>query len=140
MHASMATNTTTALKTVAGPIALAGAGKMGGAMLTGWLAQGLDPKRVVVIEPHPSAEINALAAKGVRLNPSAKQVGEVDTLVVAVKPQSFREAGAALKAFTGPSTLVVSIMAGAHTAPLRAGVPGQRGRRPPANPAPVGPR
>src|SRR5260221_13832672 len=85
---------------------------MAGAMLPGWLVQGLDPKRVVVIEPHPSAEINALTAQGVRLNPSAKQVGEVDTLVVAVKPQSFREAGAALKAFTGPSTLGVSIMAG----------------------------
>ena len=36
-----------------GTIALAGAGKMGGAMLTGWLAGGLDAKRVVVIEPHP---------------------------------------------------------------------------------------
>src|SRR5258708_36971829 len=107
----MAANTNNALKNIHGTIALAGAGKMGGAMLTGWLAQGLDPKRVVVIEPHPSAEISALAAKGVRLNPPAKQVGEVDTLVVAGKPQSFREAGAALKAFTGPSTLGVSIMA-----------------------------
>ena len=37
-----------------GTIVLAGAGKMGGAMLTGWLAGGLDAKRVVVIEPHPS--------------------------------------------------------------------------------------
>ncbi len=50
-------------------IVLAGAGKMGGAMLTGWLAGGLDAKRVVVVEPHPSDEISALAAKGVRLNP-----------------------------------------------------------------------
>ena len=47
-----------------GTIALAGAGKMGGAMLTGWLAGGLDGKRVVVIEPQPSSEIDALAAKG----------------------------------------------------------------------------
>ena len=38
-------------------------------MLTGWLAGGLDAKRVVVIEPHPSAEISALAAQGIRLNP-----------------------------------------------------------------------
>src|SRR6202790_292637 len=116
----MAAYTTNPLKNLHGTIALAGAGKMGGAMLTGWLAQGLDPERVVVIEPHPSAEINALAAKGVRLNPSAKQVGEVDTLVVAVKPQSFREAGAALKPFTGTSTLVVSIMAGTTLASLEA--------------------
>ena len=113
-------NTTNTLKSIHGTIALAGAGKMGGAMLTGWLAQGLDPKRVVVIEPHPSAEIDALAASGIRLNPSAKDVGEVDTLVVAVKPQSFREAGAALKPFVGSSTLVVSIMAGTPIALLEA--------------------
>src|SRR4051794_15078386 len=86
---SMAASTTNALKNLHGTIALAGAGKMGGAMLTGWLAQGLDPRRVVVIEPHPSQEIKALA--GVRLNPTPKEAGEVDTLVVAVKPQSFRE-------------------------------------------------
>jgi pyrroline-5-carboxylate reductase len=126
------------LQNVHGTIALAGAGKMGGAMLSGWLAQGLDPKRVVVIEPHPSAEINALAAKGVRLNPSAKQVGEVDTLVVAVKPQSFREAGAALKAFTGPSTLVVSIMAGTTIASLEAVCGGSVVRAMPNTPAAIG--
>ena len=74
-----------ALQNITGTIALAGAGKMGGAMLTGWLAGGLDAKRVVVIEPHPSAEISALAAKGVRLNPEG--AGTADTLVVAVKPQ-----------------------------------------------------
>ena len=85
-------NTTNALKNISGTIALAGAGKMGGAMLAGWLAGGLDARRVVVIEPQPSGEISALAAKGVRLNP--KDAGAVGTLVVAVKPQSFREAGA----------------------------------------------
>ena len=95
-----------------GTNALAGAGKMGSAMLTGWLAGGLDARRVVVIEPHPSPEIGALAAQGIRLNPAAQDTGEVDTLVVAVKPQSFREAGATFRPFTGPSTLVVSIMAG----------------------------
>src|SRR6266852_9354634 len=75
-------------------IVLAGAGKMGGALLSGWLAQGLDGKRVVVIEPHPSAEITALATKGVRLNPSPKDIGAVATLVIALKPQSFRAAAA----------------------------------------------
>ena len=113
-------NTTNALQDIHGTIALAGAGKMGGAMLTGWLGRGLDPKRVVVIEPHPSAEIEALAAKGIRLNPTASDTGEIDTLVVAVKPQSFGEAGAALKPFAGSSTLVVSIMAGTPIATIKA--------------------
>ena len=60
---------------------------------------------------HPSSEIRALAANGIRLNPAA-DAGTADTLVVAVKPQMFREAGPALKPFVGPNTLVVSIMAG----------------------------
>src|SRR5882757_11587617 len=85
---------------------------MGAAMLSGWLAQGLDAKRVAVIEPHPSDDIRALLAKGVRLNPPPKDVGDVAALVVALKPQIFREAGPGLKPFAGPATLVVSIMAG----------------------------
>ena len=79
-----------------GTIVLAGAGKMGGAMLSGWLAQGLDASRVAVIEPHPSDEIKALAAQ-VRLNPTLKDAGAVTALVIALKPQMFREAGPALK-------------------------------------------
>jgi pyrroline-5-carboxylate reductase len=108
----MASSVATAqhLGQINGTIALAGAGKMGGAMLSGWLAGGLQPNRVVVIEPHPSEEIQALAATGIRLNPPAS--GAVEALVVAVKPQSFREAGAALKPLIGPAALVVSIMAG----------------------------
>jgi pyrroline-5-carboxylate reductase len=127
-----------ALQNVHGTIALAGAGKMGGAMLTGWLAQGLAAKRVVVIEPHPSAEISALTAQGIRLNPSAKEAGEVDTLVVAVKPQSFREAGASLKPFVGPSTLVVSIMAGMTIASLEEVCGGSVVRAMPNTPAAIG--
>ena len=110
----MASSVATAqqLGQINGTIALAGAGKMGGAMLSGWLAGGLQANRVVVIEPHPSEEIQALAATGIRLNPPARLTGAVDALVVAVKPQSFREAGVALKPLIGPAALVVSIMAG----------------------------
>jgi pyrroline-5-carboxylate reductase len=119
-------------------IVLAGAGKMGGAMLTGWLASGLDPRHVAVIEPHPSADITALAAKGISLNPSAKEIGDVGTLVVAVKPQMFREAGPALKQFVGPSTLVVSIMAGAPIAALTQVCGGSVVRAMPNTPAAIG--
>jgi pyrroline-5-carboxylate reductase len=105
------------LQNITSTIVLAGAGKMGGAMLTGWLAQGLDPRRVVVIEPAPSEEIGALAAKGIRLNP--KQTIAADTLVIALKPQTFRETGGVLKAFVGANTLAVSIMAGTTIASLQ---------------------
>uniref|UniRef100_A0A973VW82 Pyrroline-5-carboxylate reductase n=2 Tax=Bradyrhizobium septentrionale TaxID=1404411 RepID=A0A973VW82_9BRAD len=131
-------NTSSALKNTTGTIALAGAGKMGGAMLTGWLAQGLAPEQVAVIDPYLSPEISALAVKGVRLNPQAKDLGTVDTLVVAVKPQSFRDAGAALKGFVGPSTLVVSIMAGTTMSALEEVVGGAVVRAMPNTPAAIG--
>ena len=131
-------NTSSALQNITGTIALAGAGKMGGAMLTGWLAQGLDPTRVAVIEPQPSPEISALTTKGIRLNPSAGDIGKVDTLVVAVKPQSFREAGAALKPFVGASTLAVSIMAGTTIATIGQVCGGVVVRAMPNTPAAIG--
>ncbi|MDB5577655.1 MAG: pyrroline-5-carboxylate reductase [Bradyrhizobium sp.] len=127
-----------ALKQITGTIVLAGAGKMGGAMLAGWLAGGLDPKRVAVIEPQPSADISALAAKGVRLNPTPTEIGDVATLVMAVKPQMFREAGPALKQFVGPSTLVVSIMAGTPIAALADVCGGSVVRAMPNTPAAIG--
>src|SRR3954469_22611173 len=94
---------------IVGTIVLAGAGKMGGAMLSGWLAQGLDANRVAAIEPYPSDEIKALAAPGGRLNPAPTEFGAVAALVIAVKPQMFREAGPQLKPFVASDTLVVSI-------------------------------
>jgi pyrroline-5-carboxylate reductase len=127
-----------ALAGIKGPIVLAGAGKMGGAMLSGWLAQGLDPRQVAVIEPQPSGEIGALAARGVRLNPRASDLGAVATLVIALKPQTFPEAGPALKPFAGSSTLVVSIMAGTTIASISDACGGSVVRAMPNTPAAIG--
>jgi pyrroline-5-carboxylate reductase len=111
---------------------------MGGAMLSGWLARGLDASHLSVIEPHPSDDISSLAAKGVRLNPSPVVIGAAATLVVALKPQMFREAGAMLKSFAGPATLVVSIMAGATIASIEAVCGGMVVRAMPNTPAAIG--
>src|SRR4051794_33524422 len=126
------------LENITGTILLAGAGKMGGAMLTGWLSGGLDPRRVAVIDPHISAEITALAAKGVALNPDVTTAGQVETLIVAVKPQMFREAGAKLKPFVSDKTAVVSIMAGTTIASLEEGCGGGGGGAVTNTPAAVG--
>jgi pyrroline-5-carboxylate reductase len=119
-------------------IVLAGAGKMGSAMLSGWLAQGLDARRVAVIEPNPSDDIGALVSKGMALNPSPKQIGAVATLVIALKPQTFGEAGLMLKPFVGPSTLLVSIMAGTTIASISYACGGSVVRAMPNTPAAIG--
>jgi pyrroline-5-carboxylate reductase len=132
------TSPTALLSDLQGTIVLAGAGKMGGAMLSGWLAQGLDANRVAVIEPYPSGEINELAAKGVRLNPTPKEFGSVAALVVALKPQMFREAGPELRPFVASSTLVVSIMAGMTIAAIGDVCGGHVIRAMPNTPAAIG--
>jgi pyrroline-5-carboxylate reductase len=131
------TTTSRALNDIDGHIVLAGAGKMGGAMLTGWIAGGLDPKRAIVIDPYVSDEIKALAAKGVRLNPDAKDIGAVAALVLAVKPQMFAEVGPTLRAIAG-SCLVVSIMAGTTIAGIAKTCGGQVVRAMPNTPAAIG--
>jgi pyrroline-5-carboxylate reductase len=138
MHVVTALTSADALRNIKGTIVLAGAGKMGGAMLSGWLAQGLAAKSVAVIEPHPSDDIRALAAKGVRLNLSAKDAGNVAAFVVALKPQAFREAAPGLKPFVGSSTLVVSIMAGTTIAAIAEGCGGNVVRAMPNTPAAIG--
>jgi pyrroline-5-carboxylate reductase len=94
-----------------GTLVLVGAGKMGGAMLKGWLARGLKPKQVTVIEPQPSKELKALTRRGLKINPKSK-IAPATALVVAVKPQTAPDAVPPLAAYVGKTTLVLSIMAG----------------------------
>jgi pyrroline-5-carboxylate reductase len=111
----MTQSTSSGARTLAGftgTIVLVGAGKMGGAMLEGWLALGLDPKSVVAIEPQPARELSTLAGRGLRLNPSAHTVGEAAAIVIAVKPQVAPEIVPTLAPYLGAGTVVLSIMAG----------------------------
>ena len=94
-------------------LVLVGAGKMGSALLRGWLALGLDAGRIAVLDPYPSSDLAGLCAgAGVRLNPPSAAVEAPDVLVLAVKPQSFDAAGASVASVVGGGTLVLSIMAG----------------------------
>jgi pyrroline-5-carboxylate reductase len=113
----------TSLAKIPGTLVLVGAGKMGGAMLDGWLALKLPPKKVAVIEPQPSKAIKALARRGVRINPKGR-IQNVAALVIAVKPQVAPDAVAPLAALVGPKTIVVSIMAGRTLAFLEQALPG----------------
>ena len=99
------------LASIPGALVLVGAGKMGGAMLDGWLARKLPPKKVIVLEPQPSKSIKALAKRGVRINPKG-DVGAVAAMVIAVKPQTAPDALPLLAALIHSKTVVVSIMAG----------------------------
>jgi pyrroline-5-carboxylate reductase len=94
-------------KDMAGGLVLLGCGKMGSAMLAGWLARGVVPSSVHVIEPSPS---DWLRGTGVHLNgalPSAPSV-----VLIAVKPQMMGAALPAVRAMGGGGTLVLTVAAG----------------------------
>jgi pyrroline-5-carboxylate reductase len=112
--AMVKSTTQTSLAAIPGTLVLVGAGKMGGALLDGWLGCRLPPRKVVVLEPQPSKAIKALARHGLRINPrtDAKGIGPVAAVVVAVKPQTATEALPPLASLIGSRTVVVSIMAG----------------------------
>ncbi|MGH6672606.1 MAG: pyrroline-5-carboxylate reductase [Xanthobacteraceae bacterium] len=100
------------LRDFSGRLLLLGAGKMGSALLEGWLDLGLDASRVAVLEPLPSPAIEALTGRGLCLNPELQALGAIDVIVLAVKPQIAAEAIAPLAAMVRATTLIVSIMAG----------------------------
>ena len=95
-----------------GTVVLVGAGKMGGAMLEAWLALGLSPNRVAVIEPQPTSELTALAARGLALNPPLTAVRDASAIVLAIKPQVAATVVPTLASLLARDTVVLSIMAG----------------------------
>jgi pyrroline-5-carboxylate reductase len=111
------------LRELPGPLVLIGAGKMGGALLDGWLNFGFDPGRIMVIEPQPAPAISALVARGLHLNPNAAQLAGAAAVVIAVKPQAAAEALATAVPSIAASTVVISIMAGRTLESLADGLP-----------------
>lgn len=108
-------------------LVLVGAGKMGGAMLDGWLAMGMRPEGIVILDPHPSAEVLALAqAHGFRVNPAVAEVAPPQALVLGIKPQSLDAAAPGIEPLVGADTTLISILAGKTMANLKARFPRAR--------------
>lgn len=88
-------------------LVLLGCGKMGSALLEGWLAGGIRPDAVHVIDPNPS---DWLKQQCVNLNDALPDAPAV--LLIAVKPQIMAEALGDAERFGGGQTLVISVAAG----------------------------
>lgn len=105
------------------PLVLIGAGKMGGAMLSGWLDRGLAPAGVVVVEPRAAAELVELCTdRGVTLAAAAPAGVTARVLIVAVKPQVLADVLPGLVSLVGPKTVVVSVVAGKTIAAFAGGL------------------
>ena len=126
-----------------GNLLLVGCGKMGAAMLAGWLGRDLAPGSVVVVEPG-APQATAAAALGVRV---VDGPGDLPTdfapevVVLAVKPQVMDVAAPPYARFAGPGTVYLSIAAGKTIAEFERHFGGSAAivRSMPNTPAAVGP-
>ncbi len=105
---------------IGGRLQLIGCGKMGGAMLTGWLQRGLPARDVTLIEPQAAA-VERFVAQGCHHQPALGPITQAPRVVVlAVKPQVMGEAMTGLAQLAASGTLFVSIAAGVTLATYRA--------------------
>lgn len=96
---------------------LVGCGNMGGAMLAGWLASGIDPARFTVVDPLlPEAPAGVALLREL---PSAR----FDAVLLGVKPQLLDQIALALAVLIGPDTILMSILAGVELDSLAARFP-----------------
>lgn len=125
-----------------GKLLLAGAGKMGGAMLAGWLDRGLDPRQIIVQDPAPPPESAALLSKhGIEIRQPGTALAEPPAVIlVAVKPQMMDQVFPELATQAGSDTLVLSVAAGKTIASFEAHLPagGAVVRSIPNTPAAIG--
>lgn len=91
-------------------LVLLGCGKMGSAMLQGWLKQGVPAASVWIMDPYPSDWVQGLVADGLHLNVDLPDVPAI--VLVAVKPQMMAEALPSLTLLGNGSTLFISVAAG----------------------------
>ncbi|MFQ5786247.1 MAG: pyrroline-5-carboxylate reductase [Alphaproteobacteria bacterium] len=103
------------MSAIAGPLLLVGCGKMGGALLDGWLARGTAPGEISVVEPSAALADALRARHGVAVADAPTVLDEAfapRVVVLAVKPQAMDAAITAYRRFAVPGTVFLSIAAG----------------------------
>jgi len=99
---------------MAGTHLLVGAGKMGCALLSGWLESGLvTPRKLIILDPAPGPQAVYAIEKGAKHLTTFQDIPRsVRTVVLAIKPQMFDRVGAELGKALSPNTMILSILAG----------------------------
>ncbi|GMN03190.1 pyrroline-5-carboxylate reductase family protein [Erythrobacter sp. MTPC3] len=101
---------------------LIGCGNMGGAMLAGWLASGVDPARFAVLDPMLEKTPDGVALY--RTAEEAAAAGSHDAVMLGFKPQQLGDLADGLQGLTGDDVTVYSLLAGLTIAQLQSAFPG----------------
>ena len=105
------------------PILLLGAGRMGGALAEGWRdANAFAAADLIIRDPN----IDAAAFEGALVNPAPEALGAAKIVLLAVKPQIWREAVKDVVPYLAPDAIIVSIAAGVRAADIAEAFGGRR--------------
>ncbi|OYW83087.1 MAG: pyrroline-5-carboxylate reductase [Asticcacaulis sp. 32-58-5] len=101
------------------PILLVGAGALGSSILKGFRRSGhIAPSDVMILDLKPQDEAQSYAADGANLNPPPELWAQAKTIIIAVKPQSWRDMAKMFDAKLNPEAVLISVMAGVRTQDL----------------------
>lgn len=106
-------------------VVLVGCGRLGSAILEGWLTTGaVAPDDLIILTPSSKPAAEAARAKGASVNPPLETLAEARAVVLAVKPAVWREALHPIAGFLADDAILVSVMAGVRSADI-AGLAGR---------------
>lgn len=98
-----------------------GAGKMGGALLEGWISSKvIKPEQLIILDPSPGDAAKKAIAKGaLHLIEADHNISKVTYLLLAIKPQMFKKLAPSIAQELSKNCLVISILAGTSLASLQ---------------------
>jgi pyrroline-5-carboxylate reductase len=110
---------------VPGPVVLVGCGRLGSAILEGWLlTETVAAQDLIVLSPSEKPASEAARARGARINPPLEALTQARVVVLAVKPAKWREVMAPLAPFLNDQAVILSVMAGVTAPSLAEGIGG----------------
>ena len=108
-------------------VVLQGVGRLGSAILEGWLLTGaVDPKDLIILTPSEKPVAEKARALGAQINPALDALAHAKAFVIGVKPAKWVEAAQPILQHLNPEAVIVSVMAGVPEVTISAGFGGRR--------------
>ena len=91
-----------------------GAGKMGGALLQGWLSSAvIKAEQLVILDPNPGEAAKEAIKKGaLNLSKPSAKLKDIKYILLGIKPQMVSELAPSIAAKTPKGAVIISILAG----------------------------
>ena len=109
-----------------GKIVLQGVGRLGAAILEGWLKTGaVAPEDLIILTPSSKPAAEQARALGAQINPPLEALAEASAFVIGVKPAKWLEASKDILPHLNKDAVIVSVMAGVRGETISDGFEGR---------------